>query len=189
MQFRYPSVIGTLTLLLAGTATLAHADDAATRKALQQQYAKITQAYKTKSIKPIQDVSTPDYTLTMPSGQVVTRQQMESQFAMQLSFLQNVSNVSSKLGKIDVKGKEAKVDALETISASISDPQTQGKVHTVDSSNQYRDTWVKLGNGWLRKHSDLLKVTMKMDGKPLDLNAMMGGGQGKMQKPMGATKK
>jgi hypothetical protein len=185
---KYPTAIGVLTLL-AGTATLAHADDAATRKALQQQYAKISQAYKTKSIKPIQDVSTPDYTLTLPSGQIVTRQQMEAQFATQLSFLQTISKADAKLGKIEGKGKEVKVDAQETITAVISDPQTAGKVHTMDSTNQYRDTWVKSGSGWLRKHSDLQKMTMKMDGKPLDINAMMGSGQGRMQKPMGQTKK
>ena len=77
---------------------------------------------------------------------------------------------------------------METINASIADPQTQGKVHTVDSTNQYRDTWVKSGSGWLRKHSDLLKVTMKMDGKPFDVTGALGGREtnGRDEKVRGA---
>ena len=172
--------LSALALLTACTLlpTLGRADDTATRKAIEKQYAKIAQAYKTKTIKPIQDVSTPDYTLTLPSGQVATRQQMEQQFGTLVSFIQSITSASDKISKVSVKGSTAVVDTVETVNGVVADPQTQGKTHTLGTSTQYRDTWVKAGNTWLRKHSDLLKSAMTTDGKTQDMGALMGGGGG-----------
>ncbi len=172
--------------------TSGRADDAATRKALEKQYAKIDQAFKTKNIKPLQEVTTPDYTLTPPDSmsgmggagagqpapkrQVITRQQMEAQFSTAVSFIQTVTNASTKINKVSVKGGSATVDAVETVNGIVADPQTQGKTHTMDLVNQYQDTWVKSGSMWLRKHSDLVKATVVTDGHKQDLGAVLGGG-------------
>ena len=180
----YPARLGALALLAASTLlpSLSRADDATTRKAIEKQYAKIGQAYKTKNIKPIQDVSTPDYTLTAPTGQIATRQQMEQQFGTAISFIQSITSAGTKISKISVKGNGATVDALETVNGIVADPQTQGKTHTLGLSNQYRDTWVKSGSTWLRKHSDLLKSMVITDGQKQDLSTMMGGGAGAPRK-------
>ena len=167
-------------LLLTGAAAFAHADEAATRKALEKQYAKISQAYKTKNMKSIQDVTTPDYTLSMPSGQVVTRQAVEAQAGTYVSFVQKVTTATETLSKVAVKGDTATVNAQEVVSGVVVDPQTQ-KTHTMGLSNLYKDTWVKTGNNWLRKHSDLLKSSVITDGKTMDLGAALGKAQSKMQ--------
>ena len=184
--------VGTLVALSAAVLLPApgRADDAATRKVLEKQYAKIDQAFKTKNIKPLLEVTTPDYTLTPPASmsgmggagqpspkrQVITRQQVEAQFSTAVSFIQTVTNASTKINKISVKGGAATVDAVETVNGIVADPQTQGKTHTIDLVNQYQDTWIKSGSMWLRKHSDLVKATVVTDGHKQDMSAVLGGG-------------
>lgn len=174
------ALIATLGLVLMGLSPCVHADksvgQSAAQKAIEKQYEKIAQGLKTKNIKPLQEVTTPDYTLTVPGGKVIKRQQMEAQFTTQLSFLQTVTGATEKLTKLTVKGEEATADVQETLSGVISDPQTQGKVHKVDTSSHYHDIWIKSKGNWLRKHTDLVKVDLSMDGKPLNLNGLINEG-------------
>lgn len=176
-------------LFIACLGVSAHAEDALARKALEQQYAKISQAYKTKTLKPLQDVTTPDFTLTVPGGRSVTRAQAEQQMSMYLSFILSVTSAKEKISKVTVKGNEATVDTLESIQGVTADMQSQGKTHTMELANQNRDTWVKSGGTWLRKHSTLLKGTLTTDGKSMDVGeqikkmmppaSKMGGEKGK----------
>lgn len=167
----------TCGIILLGLSPFAHADkntgQSAVQKAIEKQYGKIAQGLKAKNIKPLQEVTMPDYTVTVPGGKVIKREQMEAQFTTQLSFLQTITNASEKVSKLTVKGDEAKADVQETISGVISDIQTQGKVHKIDTSTQYHDTWVKSHGNWLRKHTDIVKVDLSMDGKPFNLNGLL----------------
>ena len=165
--------VSALGVLMAGMGVSAHADDAVARKALDQQYAKISQAYKTKTLKPLQDVTTPDFTLTVPGGRSVTRAQAEQQMNMYLSFILSVTSAKEKINKLTVKGNEATVDTLESIQGVTADMQSQGKTHTMELANQNRDTWVKAGGTWLRKHSTLLKGTLTTDGKSMDVGEQL----------------
>lgn len=181
MRFKY-GCVGALGVLMAGGPASAHADDAATRKALDAQYAKISQAYKTKSLKPLHEVTAPDFVMMVPGGKSITRQQAEQQFQTSLSFIKSVTSAKEKINKVTVKGNEATVDAQESIEGVTADMQSQGKAHTMGVTNQNRDTWVKTGNIWLRKSSTMLKGTMTADGKKMDLNELFK----KMGPPVGA---
>jgi len=183
----------TLAITVAGI-NPCFADDAATRKAIDKQYAKISQALKARNFKAIDTVTAPDYTVKLSEGQVATWPQIKAQVAMQLSFLQKITSASDKITKFAVKGNEARVDVTESIAGVVGDPQTQGKVHTMVVGTQYKDTWVKSGDSWLRKHSDVLAGTLSMDGKKTDLRTLLagpnGGGvnPGSTFGPKGATK-
>ena len=172
MGFKF-GCMGALGVLIAGVIAPAHADEAATRKALDSQYAKISQAYKTKTLKPLQDVTSPDFVLTVPGGRSITRQQAEQQMTTYLSFIVSVTNAKEKISKVTLKGNEATVETQETIEGVMADMQSQGKTHSMGMTNQNRDTWVKTGGTWLRKHSTILKGTLTTDGKTLDIGEQM----------------
>lgn len=192
--------IGMASVCAVGTglASGCRADDAATRKEIEKQYARISAALKTKSLKSLDKVTTPDYTLKSPKGQVVTWQQMQTQMGLYLSFLQKVTEASSKVSKLAVKGKEAKVEVKQSFSGVIADPQTEGKVHKVTSATQYKDTWIKSNGTWLLKHSDIVATSNAMDGKKIDMASLFSGGAaagaglgtvpGRSNAPKGETK-
>ena len=180
MQNTFGYWIGMIALCATGIgiSVNAGADDAATRKDIVKQYDRISAALKAKSLKSIDKVTTPDYTLKAPEGQVITWKQMEAQMGLYLSFLQKVTEASSTISKVAVKGKEAKVDVKQSFSGVIADPQTEGKVHKVTSSTQYKDTWIKSNGGWLLKHSDIVATNYSMDGKKVDMASVFSGGAG-----------
>jgi len=155
----------TIGMMATGFVTVAKADDAAVKKAITAQYAKITQGYKTKTLKSILDVTTSDFTLKTQTGQIVTRQQLEDLFSQLTSFFQKVSEYSFKLNKLTVKGSEATVEVKSTLSGVVVDMQQKGKTHTLDSITDYRDLWVSAGGVWKRKRSEIVKTTTKIDGK------------------------
>ncbi len=154
----------TVGIMTPGVMNVANAEDAAVKKAIAGQYAKITQGYKTKTLKTILEVTTSDFTIKTQTGQIVTRQQLEAAFSQQMSFLQKVTESSFKINKLTVKGSEATLEVKSTLSGIVADLQQKGKTHALDSVTDYRDVWITAGGVWKRKRSEILKTTLKVDG-------------------------
>ena len=92
--------IGTWMVAVAALAALAmpsRADDRAVRKEIESAYARSIQSLKKKDLKALMAMLTPDATLKMPNGTVMSRQQMEGAMSQSFMMVKKFTDVTMKV--------------------------------------------------------------------------------------------
>lgn len=114
---------------------------------LEVKYAKLVEAYEKKDVGMFMEDKTPDFTVRLLYGTIVTRDQVEEAVRHRLDRIKTVNFLKIKIGNITVTGDEAVVTTVQEFSRVIVDPH--GNEHTVESSGTTRrDTWVRTAHGW-----------------------------------------
>jgi ketosteroid isomerase-like protein len=149
------------------TALPVRADDAAVRKQLNGQYAKLAAAFKSKNANAVMALGTPDFSMKERNGVVsdakASTEGIKQMFAMVKSF----NRVDMKIHKLAVKGNQA-VATTTYVYDSQTPPDPKGKSHRMVSKGLTKDTWVKAGSTWKVRSVEMLKDEMTMDGKKID---------------------
>ncbi|MHB2019258.1 MAG: nuclear transport factor 2 family protein [Candidatus Xenobia bacterium] len=145
-------------LLIVPVFAAPSADEAA----LRAQYAIYSNAYKTKHVQDIMNLTTPDYTSKIGNGKVLQRDEfehvMESQVKTATSEALNVDHVT-------VRGNSATTVIRETVVNDLKSPLTDEKA-IVQSTCMCREQWVRTPAGWRLKHSETLSESYLLNGKP-----------------------
>ena len=143
------------------------------RSELQVIYNKGLQAYKQRNLAYFMNLESPDFTVKLPSGQVIKKAQWDAQMkrSMAMAKQQNITAINLKLTGVTTKGNQAVATVNTLVSGNIKDPQ--GKPHKMTSNNVERHTWIKTPKGWRLRMIQPVKASMTMDGKPFNPMAGM----------------
>jgi hypothetical protein len=137
-------------------------EEKAVLKVLQVKYAGYLQAFRAKD-QTFQDrMLTPDYTANQPGQPVMDRNLTIKTFNALMLQAQDVKWTRS-FSQVTLKGNEATVLFDGHFSAKMA--MRDGKPHQIDFFANNEDTWVQVGKDWKLRHSQLIKSTMKVDGK------------------------
>lgn len=167
------AMLGFGAMLCAAATSPVRADDAAARKAIEVQYAKMASAMKHKDMAMLKSTATADFTMKMPGQPTVNMQQAEAMMKQQFAMMPSIEEVSVHIDKLTVKGSTAIALASEKMRATTKGPD--GKTHQFADSSTARDTWVKTPRGWRCKFDDNLTEHSTLDGKPVGMAAPHGG--------------
>jgi uncharacterized protein (TIGR02246 family) len=153
-----------ITLMVIGAARLeAHAND---RKAIHALYKKLTTAMKKKDAKAVMALSTPDFSMKMPNGQVQRADAIEASMKQMFSTTKSIDKLATKIDSLKIQGKKAVAVSTTAFACTMRDPQ--GQMHKYTENSTSRDYLVKTQQGWRFQRSEALKAKVTIDGKPFD---------------------
>ena len=127
------------TALLLVASAFASADDAAVRKALNANYAKMSAGYKKGDVNAV-------IALMLP-----TTARSEASFVRNNISMMKVADVKYKITAMKVTGAEAMAFVTATFLGSMKDPG--GKMHSASVKQGSIDTWISTPKGWMLKRS------------------------------------
>jgi ketosteroid isomerase-like protein len=155
--------LGLLTLF---TSTLAHAATDANRTVFEGIYKIYATAMKDHDAKTIISYETDDFTFKTSDAKTLNRDQANALIQQSLAILKTISKLDQDITDIKVENGTATLIVTEKMTAtSIADPQ--GKQHIIDGITKSKDIWVKKGDKWMIKSTEVLEDTSTIDGKPV----------------------
>src|SRR5262249_12712192 len=125
-----------------------------TRRELEAGYARASDAMKRKNVRPLIEMTTPDFSQQLLNGQTIPRDRLETTFAEWSAMVKSVDDYSVKIDAINVDGDKAVALTTSTIATTFNDPG--GATHRGVSTASTRDTWIRTPNGWLMDRSENL---------------------------------
>jgi ketosteroid isomerase-like protein len=141
------------------------ADEKADTKAIKAVYETHSKAFRTKDMKALFSVMTPDYTL-IDNGLPIGMAQLKAAYSQQAPRLQNIKEYHEDVSAVHIKGKQATVTIHTTFAGKVLDPQ--GGMHDMLQTGGSQDTLVKTSSGaWKVKRSEIQFLHVVMDGKPV----------------------
>jgi ketosteroid isomerase-like protein len=153
------------------TALPARADDAAVRKQLEAQYAKLATAFKKKNVNGVMAIGTSDFSMKEPNGTVSDAKASAEGIKQMFAGVKSFNKVEMKIQKLTVKGNQAVATSTYLYDSQTPAPP-KGKSHRMVQKGLSKDTWVKAGNTWKVRVVEMLNGEMSMDGKPFNPPAM-----------------
>lgn len=159
---------------IAATSAMAKDANADFKKYVAGMIPRIARALETTDIKFFDSISTPDFT-EVEGGKTYNKadalNEMKTMKATVKSTKCSMTLTSAKV--VGDKGISETYGSFHTVMK----PDKTGKSHTMDVEFWSKQTWVKSGSGWkMQKLEDTKPSKMKMDGKPMDMSKMGGGG-------------
>jgi ketosteroid isomerase-like protein len=121
-------------------------------------------AFKDRDAKTIISLETDDFTLKGPDGKTLNRDQAHTVLEHNLAILKTISKIDEDITDIKVENGTATVSVSEKITATTI-PDPQGKEHVIDGATKSHDIWIKKGDKWMIKFSEILEDTTMVDGK------------------------
>jgi hypothetical protein len=161
MQARSFPVLVAVTALF-GSLTVARADDAQVRKAIQANYDKIATAFRDSKPEVMDSLLAKDATLTTPDHKTWNRDRIVSDFKRQSAMMKNAT-WNRKITAVKVHGEEAVATVKGKFHGTF--PGQGGTSHIFDLDSLTVDTWVRSGGAWKLKHADTRELKAKIDGK------------------------
>ncbi len=152
------------TVLALSTSAFADATSDA-RKSINAIYQKQATALNHKDLDGAFNNMTPDYVSIDLKGHKSTAAVSRQAAAPILAAAKSV-HASVTVTQFSLKNNLALVTVKETLTLSLTNPQTQKTVAIVDTSVS-KDTWVKTKSGWLEKRSQSISDKATQDGMPV----------------------
>jgi len=145
------------------TASICQADDRAVRKELDADYLRMCQGVKSKDTKPMEELSTPDFTME-EAGQTEDAKAALAQLKQGFKTMQS-ADCTMTIRTLKIRKDQAVAVVHYTTAFIMKD--AQGKTHQMTGSGDNEDTWIKTKNGWRIKKVKTLKSEETMDGKAM----------------------
>jgi len=140
------------------------------RGELEAVFAKRMQAVRNKDAESQIAQVSPDYSATLPNGQMLNYEQIVGYIRRGAEQFVSVLDLSITIESLMVRGNEAIVDARQKFSRT--QRLRDGNVHNVLTGVLQRETWVRTAEGWkLRRVDNLREQSMLVDGKPFNPSA------------------
>lgn len=158
-------------VILVATADWAHAGTSSTaiesvRKALETQYATITQAYFDRNPGPVFALRTPDYSTLMPSGERWNRKRTDAYTQAAFAQVEKTLELRFDIDSLTVRADTA-VAAIHQ--HWVREQQKAGRLRHVDTEARQRETWIQTVDGWrLWRVDDIHPGNWWIDGKRVD---------------------
>jgi hypothetical protein len=160
-----------MTVVLLVSACACRADDKAVRKELEAMLrrgvASIVKGGASASV--LNEITTPDYTVTEADGRVRTRAEV-IQTLRSRQKPPSTPAVTTRITDLRVSGDQADSGVNTIISVRLKDLRGEigpkGKTHVIQNVGSSRITWVKTTKGWLMKKSVKGQDKLLIDGKP-----------------------
>jgi ketosteroid isomerase-like protein len=155
-------IFATALTLTTLTTVVCRADDSkGVRKELDAGYARMCQGIKHKDVKPMAELSTPDFTME-EAGRTENAKAALAELEQSFKTMQPIdSAMTIRTLKISKDRAVATVD----YSMSFTMKDAQGKTHQMSGKGVTEDTWIKTKSGWRIKKVKTLKADETMDGK------------------------
>lgn len=151
-------------LMMVGTVGVsARADD---RKEINTLYKKLTTAMKKKDVKTVMALTTPDFSMKMPNGQVQKAGAIEASMRQMFSATKSIDKLETKIDSLKIQGNKAVAVSTTAFACTMQD--AQGQTHKYTENSTSRDYLVKTKKGWRFQRTEALKAKVTMDGKPFD---------------------
>lgn len=153
---------------VVATATVARADEAETRKALEDVYAAVDASLMKADADAIMAHEADDFTQVKKDGKVLNKEEADAKLVQAMKDLPGigkVTGVKTTMDKFEANGDaEATVEVTDKMALNVTDKD--GVQHAVVILAQSRETWVKVGDDWKIKKSVELDSSTTVDGKP-----------------------
>ena len=158
--------IGTLAFLVAAAA-LAQ-DDAAIRKEIEGQYAKLAAAHEREELSAILALKTPDFHALFPDGRVGDALVMEEYSRQFLANNEPPYDIKNTIEKLIVS-EHRRIAVAEVLQEVSRYRDLEGKRRRVATSVRQRETWSKTAEGWKLKCVDSVHDQRQfVDGKRVE---------------------
>ncbi len=136
------------------------------RSALEEQYAKISEATRKKDLVALLALRTPDFTVKTAKGETWSYEQSADYVKRGFEQVQSIVSLSFTIGTISVSGNEAAVIIHQQWARM---QMMKGKLRRVDTSAVQRETWINTPEGWrLKLIDDVHPGAWFVDGKRVD---------------------
>jgi ketosteroid isomerase-like protein len=158
------SQIFAVALVTIFTASLVQAATDANRAAFEGIYKIYGKAMQDRDAKTIISYETDDFTMKTSDGKTLSRDQANTVLEQSLAIFKTVSKIDEQITDLKVENGTATLTVTEKMTATtIADPQ--GKEHVIEGNTKSKDIWVKKGDKWMIKSSEMLEDTTTIDGK------------------------
>jgi ketosteroid isomerase-like protein len=138
-------------------------DIKAATKGIQARYDLLDHAFRKKDPSVLDDYMTDDFTTDSPDGKTLHSKEAASHIKGLMMASQN-AKWPRKVTKVTFEGSDAVAIVDGHFEGSI--PGPDGKPHVTELTTTVEDTWAHTAKGWRIRRSHMLKMNMKMDGKP-----------------------
>ena len=140
------------------------------RKAIEEWYARNTNAFRAKDVAAIMALRTDDFHTITPDGKVNTRANMEAYTQRFLGRIDHFISLDFQIGTIQVQDDLASADVTQrTVRMQ---RFTDGTLHKVESGVVQRETWKKTAKGWKMYRVDSIQDGyLLVDDKPYKPNS------------------
>jgi len=136
------------------------------RSALEEQYAKISEATRKKDLVALLALRTPDFTVKTAKGETWSYEQSADYVKRGFEQVQSIVSLSFTIGTISVSGNEAAAIIHQQWARM---QMMKGKLRRVDTSAVQRETWINTPEGWrLKLIDDVHPGAWFVDGKRVD---------------------
>lgn len=135
------------------------------RKAIEDRYARNTEAFKAKDVAAIMALRADDFHTIMPDGKVNTRADMEAYTQRFLGRIDHFISLDFQIGNIEVQDNLASADVTQKTVRMQRFPD--GTLHKVEAGVVQRETWKKTAEGWKMYRVDNIQDgSVLVDDKP-----------------------
>jgi len=153
-----------LSLVTLFTTSLVRAATDTNRAVFEGIYKIYAKAMQNRDAKTIISYETDDFTMKTSDGKTLNRDQANAMLEQSLAIFKTVSKIDEQITDLKVENGTATLTVTEKMTATtIADPQ--GKEHVIDGSTKSKDIWVKKGDKWMIKSTEVLEDTTTIDGK------------------------
>jgi len=116
------------------------------RKAIEDWYARNTEAFRSKDVAAIMALRTDDFHTVTPDGKRNTRADMEAYTQTFLGRIDHFISLDFKIGTIEVQDNLASADVTQKTVRMQRFPD--GTLHKVEAGVVQRESWKKTADGW-----------------------------------------
>ena len=138
----------------------------AVRAALEAQYAKIADAYRSDAPGLVLELRTPNFSVQMPNGERWDAEQSAAYVRAGFEQVKQTLSLSFTIKELDVRGDTAAALIHQRWSRM---QVTKGQLRRVETSACQRETWVNTTEGWrLHLIDNIQPLVWAVDGKRVD---------------------
>jgi ketosteroid isomerase-like protein len=135
------------------------------RKAIEDWYARNTEAFRAKDVAAIMALRADDFHTRTPDGRLNTRADMEAYTQRFLGRIDHFISLDFQVGTIQVQENLASADVTQKTVRMQRFPD--GALHKVEAGVVQRETWKKTVEGWMMYRVDNIQDGyLLVDGKP-----------------------
>jgi ketosteroid isomerase-like protein len=135
------------------------------RKAIEEWYARNTEAFRTKDVAAIMALRTDDFYTVLPDGRRNTRADMEVYTQRFLGRIDHFISLDFQIGSIELQDNLASADVTQKTVRMQRFPD--GTLHKVEAGVVQRETWKKTSAGWqLYRVDNIQEGYLLVDDKP-----------------------
>jgi ketosteroid isomerase-like protein len=135
------------------------------RKAIEEWYARNTEAFRTKDVAAIMALRTDDFYTVLPDGRRNTRADMEVYTQRFLGRIDHFISLDFQIGSIELQDNLASADVTQKTVRMQRFPD--GTLHKVEAGVVQRETWKKTYAGWqLYRVDNIQEGYLLVDDKP-----------------------